>query len=109
MKKNEDLERAIKNLEKTIESRKDRQKLQEAINLLKETKDAEEDSGNIPLSVSFGVSSGIASGNPLVGICGAAIGLAAETVARKNSFFAEILDGFLDFILEVNKDNRGSR
>lgn len=105
--KDKDLEKAIKNLQKIVDSRRGNSQLEEALKTLEEakTKAEKEEELDIPLPVLLSTYCGISNG-PLGAAGGFVVGKIAEMAASKNEFAANILNGFMGLIHDINKDTK---
>lgn len=102
--RNKNSEKMIKNLQKIIERRRERED-SETIKILKEELEREDDGTEIPLSVSFSLCGSMTNGL-MGGIVGFATGKIIEELANRSEIFSNIATGILDIIHNANNDTK---
>jgi len=104
--KDKNLENAIKNLQKVIETRKGADQIQDAVRELKEAKENSkelEESNNVSLSMLLSTYCGISNG-PLFGIGGFVVGKIVETAMCKSEIVSGIVNDFFQLVHGINED-----
>jgi len=105
-----DLWKAMANLQKTIDSRKSKESIDEAMKKLDEIKgkvaeEEKEEDVDIPLCVSLGVYGGACDG-PIGAIGGVAVGFVADYAATKSEVVKTLLEGFVALVHKINQDSK---